>query len=93
MPSATTKPQTVTYFALNTPGDLGEALNTALAIGYRGKVEAYPDGNGNAVWHIELNGPGNPSPVVAGLGDVFTWDGLRLESMAQDAFSAKYTPE
>lgn len=92
VPSATTKPVTVTYVLLNTPADMGNALNTALGIGYRGKVEAYQDGANGNKWHIELNGPGNPTPVGAGLGDVLIWDPPRLASMSQTDFTVKFTP-
>lgn len=91
MPSATTNPISVTYVLLNTPSDMGNALDTALTIGYRGKVEAYTDEAGTEVWHIELNGPGNSTPVGAGLTDVLIWDGARLESMSQTEFATKYT--
>jgi hypothetical protein len=92
MPSATTKPVSVTYVPLNSPSDLGDALNTALSIGYRGKLEAYTDPTtGNAVWRLELNGPGNPTPVNAGLGDVLIWDETSLASMSQTVFADKYT--
>lgn len=90
VPSATTKPVTVTYVQLNTPSDMGNALDTALTIGYQGTLAAYKDQAGNPVWHIELRGPGNPTGVNAGLGDVLIWDGATLNSMSQTVFTTKY---
>lgn len=92
MPNATTKSVTVTYLPLNTPADMGNALNAALTVGYRGSVSASKDAQGTENWLIELNGPGNPDPVQAPLGNVLVWDGTYLKAMTQAQFTAGYTP-
>jgi hypothetical protein len=89
MPSATVKAKEIEYFPLNKPEDWGKALAFAVGEGYRGSFEAYQDVAGE-VWHIELNGPGNPAPVTATLTDVLVWDGYHFESMTHEMFSAKH---
>lgn len=91
MPTATTKPTTVSFWKLTTPEEMGTALSKVLAFGYRGAIQAFKDDKGTDVWRLELNGPGNPVPVVAGLGDVLIKDGASLTTMSQQAFTDKYT--
>ena len=92
MPEATTKPVTVTYFTCTTARDFADVLSFIVAHNYRGTLAAYIDGKSNAeMWTFEANGPGNPSPVTATLGDVITWDGTRLDVMTQVAFTERCT--
>jgi hypothetical protein len=91
MPNATTKSISVTYFPLDTPADMGNALSAALTVGYRGSISASTDAQGTANWMIELNGPGNPDPVQAPLGNVLVWDNTYLKTMTQAQFTAGYT--
>lgn len=92
MPNATTNSITVTYLPLDTPASLGDALAAALTIDYRGSISASKNAQGVATWLIELNGPGNPDPVQAPLGDVLVWDGTYLKAMTPAQFAAGYTP-
>lgn len=92
MPNATTKPVTITYLPLDTPADMGNALSAALTIGYRGTISASLDAQGTATWLIELNGPGNPEPVQAPLGNVLVWDATYVKTMTAAQFTAGYTP-
>lgn len=90
MPSATVKPNEVTYLPLSEPEDWGRALAFALMQGYRGKFEGGVDASGSEGVVFECNGPGNPTPVVGTTTDVLVWDGYRFESMTHASFVAKY---
>lgn len=97
MPAATANPSSVTYIPLDDLSDTGNALKIASTFGYIGKVETALDAQGEVVWAIELNGRGNadaagrPLPVMARLGEVLVWDGMRLDSLSREIFDAKYT--
>lgn len=90
MPTATVKPNEITYLPLSRPEDWGRALAFAMQQGYRGKFEGGKDASGNEGVVFECNGPGNPVPVTGTTTDVLVWDGTRFESMTYDAFSAKH---
>lgn len=92
MPQATCNLVDIMFIPLDTPADMGNALDHALGIGYRGSVSAFAF-NGAEHWRIELNGPGNAQPLIAGMGDVFVWREVSgfLSAMTKDAFNQTFT--
>lgn len=86
---ATTRTTTeVTYFLVRNNVEMVQALAELLTLGHRGKIEAYLNLSQVTVWQMEVNGPGAPSPVIVGFGDVIVWDETFLRVMAVDEFSA-----
>ena len=91
--TATSKPFEVTYLPILTPEDMGSTIVAASNVGYSGKVwNKFVDSE--CKWWIELEGPNNPSPVQAALGEVYVWhpESSYLEVMTQEVFLSKYTP-
>lgn len=100
MPKATSKPVEVDYFPLDTAQACADALEAALAIGFRGNVGAYVDDNSVQHWHVELSGGPQAQKAIQvtdgdtvrfpTVGDVFVWTGAVLLAYTATDFTANY---
>lgn len=101
MPQAMTKPVEVTYFPLIDASACAAALDAALTIGFRGSVGAWMNGD-TEIWTVELSGgPLDQKAVLVvdgdtarppTVGDIYVWNGTRLQCFTAAQFDAAYTP-
>lgn len=76
MGQATTKVKTVKYFYLQAFDDLGKCQDVCYDIGYQSSVACFNDG-GQKSWKLMLDSD-KQTGVVAKIGEVLIWDGIKL---------------
>jgi hypothetical protein len=86
-----TKAAQVQYWHLHEPADMTTVITDVIEFDYRGTSGAYKDGNGLAVWELNLQGP-QPSNqhITAHLGDVLVWDGSEINKMRVEIFQRQH---
>lgn len=93
MPSASTKPIQVIYFALTTPADMVAAQEAMLAVDYTGVLVCSKDSEGTVAWRLQISASDEPRRITASLGDVLVYDATtnHLDAMDSSTFTANYT--
>lgn len=87
---ATPKTVPVDYFSLVTAKDMSDCLDAVSLIGYLGMQRTYRDAQGALKKQLELDSE-TQKGVIAVLGQVIVWDGIKLSVFSAADFTARYS--
>lgn len=90
MPSATRTNATVTYFSLDTQNKMLSCLGALDNNGFKGSVSMERDSEDQVVWKLTIV-KAQSAHRVALIGDYLLWDGVSLDILSADEFTANYT--
>lgn len=93
MPLGKANPKVVAvdYFSLITSKDMSDCLDAVAQIGYLGMQRTTRDTQGVLKKQLELDSE-TQKGVVAVIGQVVVWDGIKLSVFSSAEFTARYTP-